>query len=354
MADEFKSYTEIKNQTEAWRQAFEQVTARAGEIRSFWKEANPDQVLFTGCTSPYYAGMSAAVGLQQQLGVPVRAVPCNELIQFPDAYLTRDANPVMIVLSRSGRTTEALWAVEQFNARFPGRTILLSPRENTPLSALTHLNFFFPAGDDTALPQTRSLSSMYVAALTLGAILSGSQADLDTLRSAAGVFPSLIERAEPVIREAVQSRETSCVFFLGSGPLYGIVREATLKVLEMSFVPTFCYPFLESRHGPRSLLDTNTLVVGLYSQAGRGLEGPVLEEYTRNFGVNSLAFVPGSGWDAGAVTRVIPAGVSWGDRLQGLAYLPLAQLTAYYTAIQRGLNPDVSRNTTSFIEIARP
>ncbi|MCZ7554338.1 MAG: hypothetical protein B6D39_08035 [Anaerolineae bacterium UTCFX2] len=354
MAEKYTCYEEITHQAEAWQQAFERVTERTDEIRDFWREAQPDQVLFTGCTSPYYAGVSAAIGLEQQLGISVRAVPCNEFIQFPDAYLTRKANPVMIVLSRSGLTTEALWMVEEFNKKHPGRTILLSPRENSPLSRLTRLNIHFPKGDDAALPQTRSLSSMYMAALTLNAIISGFDADLDDLRAAPEAFTSILQNAEPVVREVIESRQISRVFFLGAGPLYGIVREATLKVMEMSFVPTFCYPFLESRHGPRSLMDANTLVLGLYSQAGRGLEAPVMEEYSQKLGVVSLAAVPDNSWETGALNNVVSTGVSWDDRIQGLAYLPIVQLAAYYLAIQQGVNPDLSRNTTSFIEIVRP
>lgn len=349
-----KSYEEITHQTEAWRQVFERVTERADEIRSFWRETQPDQVLFTGCTSPYYAGMSAAIGLEQQLGISVRAVPCNEFIQFPDAYITRNANPVMIVLSRSGLTTEALWTVDEFNKKYPGRTILLSPRENTPLSRLTRLNIYFPKGDDAALPQTRSFSSMYMAALTLGAILSNCDADLAHLRTAPEAFAAILRNAEPVVREVIEARQISRVFFLGAGPLYGIAREATLKVMEMSFIPAFCYPFLESRHGPRSLLDANTLVLGLFSQTGRGLEAPVMEEYTQTLGAVSLAAVPGTSWETGAVDRIVSTGVTWDDRIQGLAYLPVVQLAAYYLAVQQGVNPDLSRNTTSYIEIARP
>lgn len=353
MSYPFQCYEEITHQGEAWDNTLNMVLSHEDEIKAFWEEREPTEVIFTGCTSPFYAGTSAARFWQATLGIPVRAVPCNELLQFSDSYIAKGGRPILVVLSRSGRTTEALWAVENFNKQYPDRSILITPRENTPLTRLTKLNLISPKGDDEALPQTRSVSSMYFSALAVGAILGSSAGELSNLKQAAASVDGILPVVEPALHKLLESKEFNRVFFLGAGPLDGIAREATLKVMEMSFTDAFYYPFLESRHGPRSLLDEQTLVVGMFSKTGLNYEAQVMQEYTQNFGVTSLAIVPTRPWNTGKVTQTVSVDLALGDYLQGLIYLPVVQMVAFITAVNKGINPDLSKNTTTFIEISR-
>ena len=71
--------------------------------------------------------------------------------------------------------------------------------------------------------------------------------------------------------------EVERFFFLGSGPFYGLACEAMLKLKEMSLSYAEPYHFLEFRHGPMSMVDARTLVVGLLSDTGLTEEIRVLE-----------------------------------------------------------------------------
>ena len=78
--------------------------------------------------------------------------------------------------------------------------------------------------------------------------------------------------------------------------------EIGLKCMEMTTTDTFSYPFLESRHGPRALIDDRSLVVGLYSRSGMNYEAQVMSELTDRHGAATLAMVPQAGWTTGNVT----------------------------------------------------
>jgi glucosamine--fructose-6-phosphate aminotransferase (isomerizing) len=354
MDNQYQCYYEIINQAEAWKEAVETVQAQAKSIRSFFDQMQPGQIIFAGCTSPYYAGNSSATYWQSALGIPARAVPCSELIQFSSSYYaTKAGKPVLVVLSRSGKTTETLWAVEQFEKQFPGRMLLIGCAPGTPLEKLANLKIMLPKGYEDTVPQTRSYSVMYLAAQMVGALISGQDKTLQDLISSPAIVSSIVQSSESIIKHANNLRQFQNIFCLGSGPLYGIAQEATLKMIEMTISDTICVPFMESRHGPRSLIDDRSLVIGLYTRAGSGYEAKVMDELTRNHKAVTVAICPDTSWDTGKVSYKIPVNCAWQDEILGLSYLPVIQLLAYYRAVVKGVNPDKSRNLTSFVEIAR-
>ncbi len=111
MSHPYQCYREIMTQREAWEEAIKVVLAQEGEIRAFFQNTRPDHIVFAGCTSPYYAGKAAADYWQSATGIPARAVPCSELIQFPETYYSeRLGKPVLMVLSRSGKSQAAACA----------------------------------------------------------------------------------------------------------------------------------------------------------------------------------------------------------------------------------------------------
>jgi glucosamine--fructose-6-phosphate aminotransferase (isomerizing) len=354
MEQPYDCYFEIVSHRDAWQEAVEAVLANSESLRIFFDRLQPDQVLFLGCTSPYYAGSSAAIYWQTALGIPTRAVTATEYIQFPSAYTSpRHQQPLLIALSRTGRTTETIWAVEEFEKRYPGRALYIGCASGSPLAQQASLCITFEKAYEKTVPALRSISSMLLASLLSGALLAGDTAAEANLRQAPAVVDALLSRAEPLAQAVNRKVEYQNVFCLGSGPLYGVVQEGILKMIEMSLSNAMSFPFLESRHGPRALIDENSLVIGLYSRAGLGYEAQVMDELTRKHGATTVAIVPVEDWDSGSVTYQIATGCDWPDELLGLSYLPALYMLAYYRALACGVNPDASRFLTHHIEIAR-
>jgi glutamine---fructose-6-phosphate transaminase (isomerizing) len=352
MSHPYQSYFEITGQKAAWQESVEVVSGALDDIKTFFKQAQPSEIIFAGCTSPYYIGESVASTWQAALGIPVRAVPCSELTQFPDAYYSKlPGKPVMVVISRSGKTTETLWAVDAFQSKFPGRVFSICCAPESPLARQVEQAIYLPKGFEQTLAQTSSFSAMLLAAQMVGAGLAGDARSLEILQSAPGFCDRILATAEPIIQEIYQRQDYQNIFYFGAGPTFAIARDAQLKMMEMSLSDTMCFTFMESRHGPRSIITEESLAIGLCTRAGAGLEANVLDEYTQQQCATSVAITPTSDWRAGRPTFTIPVGCDWPDNLLGLAYSPVMQLMAYYRAVSKGVNPDTSRHLTQHIAI---
>src|SRR5215204_1704732 len=345
----FQCYEDIKTQASAWEAALTTVESRAEDFRILFAQ-EPDELLFASCGSPYYLGLANATLWQERLGLRVTVVPSSEIMLFPATVIPRGGHPVFMTASRSGETTETIRAAEIFAKRFPGHMILIGCRPESRLSRIADLSIVIPEGNEDVIPQTRSFGSMYLAAQYLVALLADDAELADALRRLPELLPALLERWEPVVQRAAEA-DWNQAFFLGGGPLYGVTVEATLKLVEMSLSSTVAYHTLEVRHGPRSIINESTLVVGLGSLRGAPYERQVLAELAEETPY-VLAFTPGDGWDLSGIAKEIALGDRVPEHALGLLYLPLLQLLAYHRALHNGVNPDESRNLTSYIELS--
>jgi glucosamine--fructose-6-phosphate aminotransferase (isomerizing) len=143
--------------------------------------------------------------------------------------------------------------------------------------------------------------------------------------------------------EEASKRGYKEIIFLGSGPLYGIACESALKVREMSSSLTSAYHTLEFRHGPRTSLDRDSLVVVLLSDSAREEELKVAEEIRE---IGAQCTVIGDKIDNG-----ISIGSGLNEFLRLVFYMPFAQYLGYYRAIKRGLDPDMPLNLTQVVKI---
>jgi glucosamine--fructose-6-phosphate aminotransferase (isomerizing) len=120
-------------------------------------------------------------------------------------------------------------------------------------------------------------------------------------------------------------------YFLGSGPRYGLACEANLKMKEMTLTHSEPFHFLEFRHGPKAMVGKSAIVIGLLSDTNRAHEQAVLDEM-HALGGQTLSL----GESDADVT--FASGLS--EAVRNVLYLPVLQLTAYYRALSKGLNPD--------------
>ena len=344
----YQCYEDIKTQASAWKTALVAVESRAEDFQKFFAK-KPGELLFAACGSPYYLGLANATLWRERLGLRVTVVPSSEVMLFPETVLPFAGHPVLLTASRSGETTETVRAAETFAKRFPGRTILIGCQSESQMGRLADLAIIIPEGDEDVIPQTRSFSSMYLAAQYLVALLADDAKLADALRRLPDLLPGLLDRWEPVVQRAAEADWDSAVF-LGGGPLYGVAVEATLKLTEMSLSSAVSYHTLEVRHGPRSIIDESTLVVGLGSLRGAPHERQVLAELAEET-PHVLAFTHGDGWDLSEIATEVPLGDRIPEHALGLLYLPLLQLLAYHRALHKRVNPDESRNLTSHIEL---
>ncbi len=336
------TYHEIVTQPEAWQQALEVVQDQAPALRALWSEDSFDRALFTGCGSTYYLSLAAATLFQALTGVPARGVPAGELALYPEtAYAP--GRTLLVAVSRSAETTETIHAAQSFRETGQGQVIVITNYGGRALGQLGTVTLAIPAGQERSIAQTRSFASMYVAATAMTTLFAGRPELLDEMQSLPEVGHKLIAGYEPLAQRMGSDLSLDRVYFLGSGPRYGLACETNLKMKEMTLTHSEPFHFTEFRHGPKSMVCDSALVIGLLSDANRAREAAVLDEM-RQLDAHTLALAES---DADVS---LSSGVP--ESARNVLYLPVLQLMAYHRAVAKGLDPDAPAHLDAVVRLA--
>ena len=132
MSKDSYTWQEIVSQPQAWRATLETFAAGRAALESFLERADFDQLLVVGCGSTHYLAQAAAAILTHRARIPARAFPASELWLFSGLALARQ--PLLLAVSRSGTTTETLWALERFRQVYGGPVLAVTCHPESPLA----------------------------------------------------------------------------------------------------------------------------------------------------------------------------------------------------------------------------
>lgn len=336
--------SEIRSQPQVWRATLEGL-ARYGEALPHFPSY--ERVLFTGCGSTYYLSLWAARHCQQMLGLPACAAPASELLLYPSAWLRKGERTLLIATSRSGKTTETVRAVEAFRAGGYGEVLAITCYPERALARLADWTISTPEAPEESIAQTRSFTSMMLAVAWL--LDDHKPADVGSVLAAKGA--ALMEAWEGTAVKLGADQALQQFFFLGSGPLYGLACEAMLKMKEISLSVSEAYHFMEFRHGPMSMIDEHSLVIGLLGEEATDYELNVLRDM-RQLGAHTLALAEAPAPHVADVAEVVIAlGSGLPPHWRAPLYLPVLHWMAYHRALAKGLDPDHPRHLSAVIEI---
>ena len=166
-----------------------------------------------------------------------------------------------------------------------------------------------------------------------------------------GKIQKILDDKERIQWFASKYANAKDMFFLGRGLDYAISLEGSLKMKEISYIHSEAYAAGELKHGTISLIEDNTLVVGVLTQSdlyektisnmvevkSRGAYLMGLTTYG-NYGIEDTAdfsvYVPKT--DLHFATS--------------LAIIPL-QLLGYYVSVAKGLDVDKPRNLAKSVTV---
>jgi glutamine---fructose-6-phosphate transaminase (isomerizing) len=347
-ASAYHTFNEIMNQPPAWRATLQELHQQVAALRDCWRSAGQAEALFTGCGSPFFLTRSAAAIFQAATGLPAQAHPASDLMLFPELALAAPRPRLLIAVSRSGETTEVLRALRVFAERNGGPTLAITCYDDTSLLRAASLALVAREAHEQSLAQTRSFTSMLLAAQGAIFTLAGRRLG-DMFLQLPDLCAALLDRHAGLAQRLGEDPTIERFFFLGGGPFYGLACEAMLKMKEMSLSFSEAYHFLEFRHGPMSMVDRRTLVVGMVSERALAHEAAVLAEM-RALGARVLALTPAElTADQADAQVLLPPGLD--DLERGALYLPILQLMTFYRALHNRLNPDLPTNLNAVVHL---
>ncbi|HYK91317.1 MAG TPA: SIS domain-containing protein [Acidobacteriota bacterium] len=340
--------TEILSQPGCWRECLD--VLHGGELDRVRKHIRDDaEWLFIGCGSSYYAALAAAASWTALTGSSAKAVPASELLLFPDLVLGGKVDRQPVVISRSGRTSEALRAAGMLESRFQMPTLAISCAAEGPLEQIASVTMRLSPADESSTVMTRSFTSMLLGLQVLAATVGqkGSfSAALEGLRTPAqAALDGMLAR----IDDLVQRQKFANYVFLAQGPLYGLAAEGRLKVTEMSCSYAQAYHTLEFRHGPKSIVGPESLLTFLISESAYGAELEVLEEM-KGYGATTLVVTNRAEERARrCADLLLELNLPVPELARLGTYAFVGQLLGYYTGLHKNLDPDNPRNLSRVV-----
>ena len=343
---------EIAGQPVLWQKIYEMISHRRDDIRTFLAPllSLPTlRIMLTGAGSSAFIGEAAQGIVQESTGKLTHAIATTDLITHPKLYFQREIPTLMISFSRSGNSPESLAAVDIADDYCDQVYHLIITCNKD--SALTHpklSNAFYlvlpEQANDQSLAMTGSFTGMLLAILLIVKlpVIEDMRASVETLVDQ--TLYLLGELLPQII--ALASHPYRRIIFLGSGPLLGIARECHLKVQELSDGQVICKhdSFLGFRHGPRAVVNPESLIVYLFSA------DPVVNLYERDLSVS----IDQDGQHVPTVTWNMPMQkldhsvldislANYHDGPHELSFIGAAvvgQLIGFYQSLYLGLMPD--------------
>ena len=337
---------EILSQPAVWIETSRQFEKNAEllEVSQIFSPQRPS--LFVACGSSYYLSRTIAAQWTKLLQASCTAVPASELLFAPHEVMRRTGARQVVLVSRSGKTTEVLRAAEWLRANAAVRTLAVTCSEVSALEELCTHTLKLPWADEKSMVMTRSFTSILLLFERLGAKLAGDgvlASSLDALpEKAATWFGANADK----IRALGAKRRFADFVFLGQGAHYWLAQEAALKLTEMSSSYAQAYHTLEFRHGPKSIASKDTLITFFLSDAAAEEESLLVGELKK---LGAVIFVLANRATA-ALRRDSDLLVELGLDEPEYARLALtaipAQLLGLAVGLRKGLNPDVPNNLT--------
>ena len=309
------------------------------------------QLHIVACGTAYHSGIAAKYAIERLARIPVEVTIASEF-RYMNPVI--EAGTLAIAVSQSGETADTLAAAKLLKER--GAT--LAAVTNVPYSSLTRLaDYVLPtrAGSEIGVAATKSynaqLALLYSLAIALAKAKGRKGRSLEQLKKLQRLSAETLRCAESVRSWTPYFVGARCVLFLGRGADYGAAIEGSLKLKEISYLPSEGYPAGELKHGTLALVDERSPVVAVLTNrrlaektmnavhevAARGARVFLitsLPEYQSRKEVFASVLVPRCSEMFSPVLSVIP--------LQALAY---------YTAIACGNNPDQPRHLAKSVTV---
>jgi glucosamine--fructose-6-phosphate aminotransferase (isomerizing) len=340
--------SEILNQPHAWADVIGIVEAKSERIIELAQEV--DEVVFTGCGSGLNAAIAIAPTFQHFTGIKARAVPAAEVVFFPDTVFVESSRYLIVLISRSGLTTEVVMACEAANS-LSMRTLAITCYPESRLARQSAEALVLEPANEVSVTTTQSLTSMILCGQLMSGIVSENVEYLEQLKLLPQLGRAVIETYRDQGRRIAEDEAITKFAFVGNGPLYGTAREGQLKVKEMVLLPSDSYPLLDYRHGPKSNVDSHTLITALISDRARKVETEFLDEMK---GLGAKLFVICDRADDNMkayADHLVEVDTDLSEFARSILYMPPIHFLAYYKSLAVGLNPSSPANLTYWVAI---
>jgi glucosamine--fructose-6-phosphate aminotransferase (isomerizing) len=308
----------------------------AGEISRLGEGAR--QVLFIA------RGSSDNAAVYGQYLCSVRAGRLGTLASPSVATAYRaavDLEGVLAVsVSQSGRTEEIV-ETQDWARDCGARTVAITNGADSPLAARADLALVTQAGEELAVPATKTFTTQLAALAVLGLALAGD--DVGRVRSVPDAISLALGAADAAEALAVRLTYVERLAVSARGYAYAIARELALKLQEACYVTALGLSYADLEHGPIAVVDADTPALLIASARDEAMLGPMTALAVRCRDDGGRVYgIGGDDGFAAACDAVLPEAAlpAW---LSPLTLVVPGQLLVEALARAKGIDPDAPR-----------
>lgn len=338
---------EMNNQFDAVAQTMALLLARRAEARAVLADVRALCVL--GCGSSYSVAKSTALQFSQRTGVPAYALAAGDLlVNFP-AYEKQLRGSTVLLLSRSGSTSEVLRAAQRCKEELGCKVLSICAKEQSPAQDLADWSLALPWAFDEAVCQTRTVTNLYVAGLALSYIAGDDEGGLAALGALKDRAVSFCPAQEGAMADLAVQPWARVVVLADSGPA-GLAEEGSLAFQEICRRDANHYHLLDVRHGPMVQIGPDTLVIALCSSGDWALQRAVLDDLARK--TEHLLVLDCAAHDGERLPgRYVALPDCGDDDVRAIFALYCMQLLSFHHALSRGVDPDKPEGLDPWIKL---
>jgi len=317
---------------------------------------NIKELYIVACGSAYHVGVCASYIFEDLARIPTRVDIASEF-RYRKPILNKDT--LVIIISQSGETADSLAALRE--AKNMGvKTLAIVNVVGSSIAREADFVLYTLAGPEIAVATTKAFSTQLIAAYTLAIEFAKTKELIDNnyykelineINTLPNKIKEILEKQTNDIQK-ISSKFSSIrdAFYIGRGLDYAISLEGSLKLKEVSYIHSEAYASGELKHGTISLIEDNTLVIGIATQEelfektisnlvevkSRGAYVIVVTSENKDVSkvANNTIFIPKTN------KYFFPS----------LSVIPL-QLIGYYITVSKGLDVDKPRNLAKSVTV---
>lgn len=317
---------------------------------------NVKSLVLVACGSAWHVGMEIQYIIEDLARVPVRVELASEF-RYRNPILDKD--DLVVVISQSGETADSLAALRE--AKSQGiRTLAVVNVVGSSIAREADHILYTLAGPEIAVATTKAYSTQLVALDALAVKMARVRGTIDEkkyseliaeLQTLPDHIAHILSDKERIQWFAAKYAHAHDAFFIGRGIDYAVCLEGSLKMKEVSYVHSEAYAAGELKHGTISLIEDNTLLVGVLTQSSLYEKTISNMVECKSRGAYLMAVAPAGRYEVEDVADFTIYVPKVDEHFLGtLAVIPL-QLLGYYTSVAKGLDVDKPRNLAKSVTV---
>ncbi|MDD5824015.1 MAG: glutamine--fructose-6-phosphate transaminase (isomerizing) [Firmicutes bacterium] len=230
-----------------------------------------NKIIIVACGTAYHAGLVGQYFIEKIAGIPVQIDVASEF-RYRRQFI--DEKTLFIAVSQSGETADTLEALRE--AKKQGAHILsIVNVVGSSVARESDEVFYTWAGPEISVASTKAYTTqllcLYMLALYFadlkGTIEPDDYADyVAQLKRIPSQIEEILKKEQDIERLAYDYYDRDQVFFIGRGLDSSVAFEGSLKLKEVSYIPSFAIAAGEMKHGTIALMEPRTIVIALATQ----------------------------------------------------------------------------------------